>query len=277
MSARSTPSGRLLRWRSALVAPLMAAVALGGCKTTTTVTTSSDTSQVDVNRTEGDPHKRAAVRLQLAAGYYQKGQMDVALKEASDAAELDPGLAAAYGLLGLIHMNLDQNDQAERNFRHALQLQPNDPELNNNYGWFLCRTRHERDAMPYFDRAAANHQYSTPAMALQNAGICLMQVGDTTQAEKYLMHALESDATSPVAKYQLSRLYLKTHRIDRAEFYYDLLSRSVEPSAQTLWLGTRIAYAKADRRTQRELSEELRTRYPNSPEVGLLNREAFNE
>jgi type IV pilus assembly protein PilF len=256
---------------------LAAAVALGGCKTTTTVTTSSDTAQTSGSSAEGDPHRRAAVRLQLAAGYYQKGQLDVAIKEATEATSIDPGLAAAYGLLGLIHMDLQQDAQAESDFRRALLLDGSDPELNNNFGWFLCRTKREREALQYFDKAASNRLYATPAMALQNAGICLVQVGDRDRAEKYLMRAFEADASSPVAKFQLAQLYLKTNRLERAEFYYGLLAKTVDPNAQTLWLGTKIAHARSDLRTQQRLAEELRARFPDAAETGLLNREAFNE
>jgi type IV pilus assembly protein PilF len=272
---RPCPTGR---WSLGLAALALAcAAALGGCKTTTTVTQTSDPGQTSGASNEGDPHRRAAVRLQLAAGYYQKGQLDVAIKEATDATQIDPNLAAAFGLLGLIHMDLQQNPQAESNFRHALELDPKDPELNNNFGWFLCRSRREREAVSYFDKAAANRMYATPAMALQNAGICLMQVGDTEHAEKYLTKAFEADASSPVAKFQLAQLYLQTQRLDRAEFYYGLLARTVDPNAQTLWLGTKIAHARSDARTQQRLAEELRSRFPTAPETALLNREAFNE
>jgi type IV pilus assembly protein PilF len=277
MDALRMTHGSPRQFGTLLAAVLAAALALAGCRTTTTVTTTSDTNRAPGDQAEGSPHRRAAVRLELAASYYQKGQVDVAIKEATDATRLDPDLAGAYGLLGLIRMDLDQNDQAEDNFRHALQLAPNDPELNNNYGWFLCRTHRERDALPYFDRAAGNHLYATPAMALQNAGICLMQMADYDRAEKYLKRAFESDASSPVAKFQLARLYLRTRHYDRAEFYYDLLAKSVDPNAQTLWLGTRIAHARSDARTQQRLAEELRSRFPNSPEADLLNREAFSE
>jgi type IV pilus assembly protein PilF len=256
---------------------LVLVAALAGCKTTTTVTTTSDTAQASGASAEGDPHRRAAVRLQLAAGYYQKGELEVAIREANEASRLDPGLVGPYSLLGLIYMDLQQNSQAEDSFRHALQLNPKDPGVNNNFGWFLCRTRREREALTYFDRAAADRLYSTPAMALQNAGICLMQIGDNERAEKYLTRAFEADASSPVAKFQLAQLYLQTHRPDRAEFYYELLSKGVDANAQTLWLGTKIAHARSDRGEERRLSDELRARFPNAPETGLLNREAFNE
>jgi len=265
------------RWLVRFATLVLAAAALAGCKTTTTVTTTSDTTQASGASAEGDPHRRAAVRLQLAAGYYQKGQMDVALKEAKEATKLDSANASAFALLGLISMDLQQNAQAEDSFRRALELSPGDPEVNNDFGWFLCRTKRERDSLTYFDRAAANRLYGTPAMALENAGICLTQIGDSERAERYLMRAFEADASSPVAKFQLAQLYLRTHRVDRAEFYYGLLAKGVDPNPQTLWLGTKIAHAKSDLVTQRRLGEELRSRFPDAPETTLLKREAFNE
>ena len=162
--------------------PLLAVLIMAGaallssCKTTTTVTSAPE-AQASAAKAEGDPHKRATVRLQLAAGYYQKGQVDVAIKEATEATQIDPGLAAAFGLLGLIYMDLDQKAKAETNFRRSLELDPKDPELNNNFGYFLCHTKRESEALPYFDQAAGNRMYNTPAMALQNAGICLLQIG----------------------------------------------------------------------------------------------------
>jgi len=278
MSGAVTPT-RCVRTLGGLLGAgaLASAVALGGCKTTTTVTTTPDSSQPSASKSEGDPHKRAAVRLQLAAGYYQKGQLDVAIQEANQATQIDPNLAAAYGLLGLIYMDLDQKAQAQTNFEQSLRLDPKDPELNNNYGWYLCRTKREVQAIQYFDRAAADRLYATPAMALQNAGLCLLQVGDNDRAEKYLVRAFESDASSPVAKFHLARLYLSTHRIDRAEFYYELLAKNGNPNAETLWLGARIAHAKSDARAQRRLGEELVRRFPGSPEAALLHREAFDE
>jgi type IV pilus assembly protein PilF len=263
------------RWLAALAAG--AALLLPACKTTTTYSTRPDSAQSGEPNAEGDPHKRAALRLQLAAAYYQKGQMDTAIREASDAARIDPQLAAAYGLLGLVYMDLDQKGQAEVNFQKALQIDQNNPELNNNYGWFLCRSGRQSESVRYFDRAAGDRLYSTPAMALQNAGICLLQVGDREHAEKYLLRAFESDASSPVAKYQLARLYLDTHRTERAAFYYDLLTKSVDPNAETLWLGVRLARAKSDARTEQRLGQELRHRFPDSPETARLNREAYDE
>jgi type IV pilus assembly protein PilF len=44
-----------------------------------------------------------------------------------------------------------------------------------------------------------------------------------------------------------------------------------------IWLGLRIAHANSDLRVERQLADELRRRFPNSPEAAALARGAFDE
>lgn len=253
-------------------------VTLNACKTTTTI----DGAQVPQNTaipgvSEGDAKKRAAVRLQLAANYYQSGQLQIAIDTARRAIDLDPSSAAAYGLLGLMLMDVGQVVQAEASFQRALALDRDNPDLNNNYGWFLCQTGHERDSIGYFERALSTRLYQSPARALQNAGICLLRIHEDAAAEKYLLRALAADATSPVAKFQLAQLYMHQRRFDRCDFYFDLLVRSVESNAEILWLGARIAHAKGDEPTERSFAEQLQTRFPDSPQTDALHHGRYDE
>ncbi len=243
------------------------------CQTTSETKTNSDAGP----KAETDPKRRATIRLQLAANYYQQRQYTVAIDETKRALQSDPDSALAYGMLGLIYMDIGDLAQAEANFGRALRLEPQNPEINNNYGWYLCRNGRERDAVPYFERAAGEKLYATPALPLQNAGICLMQVRDYRQAETFLRRSFEVDAANPVVKYQLARLYLIQRQPDRAKFYYGLLERDFEATAETLWLGLRIARQSGDPRTERQLGEQLTRKYPNSREASLLRRGVFDE
>jgi type IV pilus assembly protein PilF len=257
---------------------LAAVLFLSGCETTTTVNGKTVTvPDASPRISEAETRRRTDIRLQLAATYYQQRQYAVAIDEVRQALNLTPNLPAAYGLLGLIYMELDDRVQAEANFQRALRIEPNNPEINNNYGWFLCRTGREKAAMEYFQRAADDKLYATPALPLQNAGVCMMQVRDYKAAETYLRQAFERDATSAVVKFQLARLYLATRQLERANFYFSLLERGVEPTAETLWLGLRIARAQGDVQAERGYSEQLRRRFPNSNEASLLRRGAFDE
>jgi type IV pilus assembly protein PilF len=260
------------------------AVALGawlatGCMTTTEI----NGQQVAVSQgtspppTEAEARKRATIRLQLAATYYQKGQFAVATEEAQRALKIDPAYGEAYGLMGLINMDLGRPGDAESSFQKALQLDGSNPEILNNYGWFLCHSGRERESIDYFRRAADSKLYETPAMAMQNAGLCMLRVKDTKEAEGFFKRSFELDASNPVTKFQLARLYLSTRQFDRAKFYYGLLPRGLDANADVLWLGLRIAHAEGDVRTAQQLANDLRRRFPDSREADALRREAFDE
>jgi type IV pilus assembly protein PilF len=261
---------------------------LAACTTTTTTVSSSGGETVtknvgkpaerpDTRAGSADARTRARARADLAAGYYRSGQMAIALEEARRAIGIDPNFAEAYGLLGLIYMDMNEQREADENFQRALRLDPASSVLANNYGWFLCQTGRERESIEYFERSLRDPLYATPARAAQNAGSCLVKLKEYPAAEKYLRRSFELDASSPATKYQLSRTYLAMGQIDRATFYYNLLARSVESTSETLWLGLRIARANGDLRTESQLANELRERFPRSPEVSALARGDFNE
>jgi type IV pilus assembly protein PilF len=264
-----------------LIAPLVAAVVLlaTGCMTTTEINGQpvAAGSPSAAAPSEADARKRATIRLQLAATYYQKGQFSIALEEVQRALQIDPGYADAYGLLGLINMDLGRMAEAETNFNRAMQLDGENPEILNNYGWFLCQTGRERQSVDYFQRAAQSKLYATPAMSMQNAGLCMLRIKDTKAAEEFLKRSFELDAANPVTKFQLARLYLSTRQLERARFYYGLLQRGQDANAEVLWLGLRLARAEGDLRTEQQLAGELRRRFPESREAAALRREAFDD
>jgi type IV pilus assembly protein PilF len=107
--------------------------------------------------------------------------------------------------------------------------------------------------------------------------MCLARAKNYAAAEPYLRRAFELDAANATVKYELANLYLATNQTDRAAFYYGLLTRTVDASAETLWLGIKVARAQGDLRTESRLAAELRSRFPSSREAGLLARGAFDE
>jgi type IV pilus assembly protein PilF len=260
-----------------LVAVVGITVGLAGCETTTMVNGVQVANPSKPPVTEADFKRRAMIRLQLASTYFSQRQFQFAIDESREALKLDPTLAAAHGLLGLIYMELNERPQAEAGFAQALRMQPDNPELLNNYGWFLCITGRERESIAWFERTLTNRLYPTPALPAQNAGICLMKVSDFSGAEGWLRRAFELDASLPSIKFQLARLYLAIGRLDRANFYFSLLERDVEASPQSLWLGLRIARAQGDVMAERKYAEQLRGSFPTSGEAALLRRGRFNE
>jgi type IV pilus assembly protein PilF len=259
-----------------LVLVALLALTMAGCKTVTT-TVGGVEVPANAGKTEAEPRKRAEIRTELASNYYREGRLAIALEEAQRAVQVDSRYAPAHGLLGLIYMDLGDRREAEASFNRALRLEPDNSGILNNYGWFLCQNGRERESVEFFQRAAANRLYETPALAMRNAGVCLLKIKDLDGAERALRRALELDATDPITKFELARLYLRRNQPDRAGFYYGLLDPASRASAPGLWLGLRIARVNGDLRRERELASELNERFPTSAEASALRRGAFDE
>src|SRR5215213_9068977 len=83
---------------------------------------------------EPEARKRARIRMELAVGYFEQGQTNVALDELKQVIASDPNFPDAYNLRGLIYMRLNDMRQAEDSFRRAVALNPGDSNVQHNYG-----------------------------------------------------------------------------------------------------------------------------------------------
>jgi len=220
--------------------------------------------------------RRAQIRIDLAAGYYQQRAFAQSLEELRAALAIDPNSSQAYGMLGLVYMELGEQARAEDAFRQALNIAPDDSDLLNNYGWFLCQTGRADQAIPQFQAALKNPLYATPARPLHNAGICSLRIGDEVGAESYFLRSFQLDPRNPVSMYNLAEINLKRGELDRARFYSRRLLDTFPPSAETLWLAIRIERKGTDRDSFNSLSAQLRRLFPGSREAGLLQRGAFD-
>ena len=215
-----------------------------------------------------DPLSRAKIHTELGAMYYQAGNMAVALEELRIAIELDSSYAPAYSVKGLVHTNLREFDQAEAQFKKALDLTPKDPEVNNNYGWFLCQTGKERQSIAYFLNALKSPLYTTPELAYANAGGCALKAGDIEGAEAYLQQAIRlAGNTAPLQRTQLASVYYKRGNLLGArELINAVLKETDQPTAEAIWLALRVEKKLGNRSAEGALAVQLRGRHFNSKE-----------
>lgn len=225
--------------------------------------------------------KRAAIRLQLAIGYYQDGKYDIALDEVKQSIAANPDYADAYGVRGLIYTAIGQYPLADDNYQQALKLAPRNPELANNYGAFLCQSGGKPAlAMKYFDAALQNPAYQTPVSALVNAGACSLKTGHYEVAERYLLEALRYNPDMPAINAGLARVYYERRDYVRAGFFINRLTEATKLDALTadaLWLAIRVQRKLGNRTLEASLAAQLRRRFPGSPEYVAFERGAFDE
>ncbi len=226
---------------------------------------------------ENEERRRARIRLELAANYYSQGNYNYALDELRQALAVDPSYPSAYGMLGLVYMDLNDRPRAEESFQRALRLAPNDSDINNNFGWYLCQTGRHRESIDYFLRALRNPLYATPSRPLHNAGVCSLRAGDARAAEDYFQRAFQVDPGNPVAMFNLAELNLKRGDTERARFYAQRLTSSFDPSAEILWLSLRIERKIGNADAEASLGAQLRRRFPGSREASLLSSGQYGD
>lgn len=226
---------------------------------------------------ESDARKHARLRMELAVGYYQDGKFAVALDELKQALNYDPTFAEAHGVLALVYMELGEKTLAEKSFQRALTLAPNNSDVNNNYGWFLCQNGRPKESIPYFLKAVKNPLYLTPARPLQNAGVCSLRSGDRVTAEEYFRQSFTLDPMGVVSAFNLALIYYSRHELDRARFYTIRVNKTSAANSESLWLGIKIEHALGHQPEELSLSSELQRKFPNSREAELLSRHAYNE
>lgn len=223
----------------------------------------------------GDPRTRAKLHTELASLYFQDGNMAVALDELRIALDADAGYAPAYNVRGLVRLYLREMGLAEDDFRQALRIADSDPEINNNYGWFLCQIGREKESIAYFRRAVANSLYQTPERAYLNAGTCSQKAGDIVSAEDFFQKTLRFTPENPQALLQLAGINYKRGNYEAARKLLSNALRTVEPNAEMLWLALRLDRRMGEQAAEKDRAIQLRRKFPGSPEYQELLKGNF--
>ena len=223
-----------------------------------------------------DARNRARVHAELASLYFKRGNMAVALEELRIAASADPDYALTYSLYGLVYMELREQQLAQQNFERGLRLAPTDPDINHNYGWFLCQTGREAESVKYFMQAVRNPLYQTPWRSYSAAGSCSLRKNNLKEAEQFFLRALAQSPDDPASLLQLGQIRYRQGSLEDARKLVSRYNKIVEPSAESLWLGLRIERRLGERVAESGYANQLRRRFAASREYQQLQRGEYD-
>ena len=219
---------------------------------------------------EATPRFRAELHTDLAAGYFERGQYDVALEELGEALRNDATYPKLYSVYGMVYAELGDDPKAELNFRKGLELAPADSEIRHNWGWYLCTHGRPRESISEFEAALRNPLYRTPEIALINAGKCSVEAGDNAAADQYLRRALVLKPGNPVAAYNLALLSYRNNRLEESRALMRFVMAQNPPPPEALYLGMCIERKLADKQSEESYTMQLRNRYPQSSEARAI-------
>lgn len=271
MTIQTPGSSSLRRSARILSAALMIGAMLPGCGTQAPQApkTASDVTDND---------RRAAVRMELAGGYFARGQNETALDEVKQALAAKPDLPAALNLRSMIYAAMGEYQLAEDGFRRLIANGRPDGDTLHNFGWFLCQRQRYAEAYSQFEAAIALPQYRTPARTQLAWGVCEAREGRLDKAQEHLTRAFEADPGNPTVALNLGEVLYRQGEYERARFYARRVNNNAAlANASSLWLELRIERRMGNMANMEDLGKQLRSKFPQATETQALNSGRFDE
>jgi len=250
-------------------------LAISGCAATSGVPDEGVQPTTDTTGNESSARNRARIHTELAAGYFELGNLGVALESITTALQADPGYHTAHNVAGLVYAALKDNRRAEDHFNRALRLSPADPDANNNYGMYLCQNKREEEGIKYLLAAVQNPLYRLPERSLVNAGVCARRRGDNAAAQDFFLRAVSIRPDQPQALFQLAELSFRSSNYAAAQGYLRRLAQVTRANAEILWLGLRVERKLGNALAEASYAQQLRNNFPDSREAVALKAGRF--
>ncbi|GHG88916.1 hypothetical protein GCM10010961_18330 [Pseudodonghicola xiamenensis] len=129
---------------------------------------------------------------------------------------------------GIARERLKQWDKAEADFRHALRLNPDQPQVLNYLGYSMVERQTNLDeALAMIERAVAAQPDS--GYIVDSLGWVLYRMGRYDEAVEHMEHAVELMAVDPVVNDHLGDVYWAVGRTREAEFQWRRALSFIKP------------------------------------------------
>ena len=259
-STSARPIGRIVL----LLAPAVLAAALSACHSSPPPYQNPDRHRKPV------PQEAAVANMKMALEYLRLNDLSHARERIERALGEAPDDANVQETAGLVYERVNDLPKAKRAFSAAARLGKNDPDIQNNYAGFLCRTGKAAEGEKLFIEVAKNPVYRTPEVALVNAGVCLGSSGDVVDSERYFNRALTIKPNMPEALLQLGNLAFSRGDYKLALDDVQRFLAVNPPSAEILWLGFRTQRKLGDNTAAIVYGRRIQTEFPDSEQAQQL-------
>lgn len=221
---------------------------------------------------ETETQKAVISNTSLGLEYMNRGQYEVALGKLKRAVKEDPDYAPAQTVLAVLYERIGEKELAGKHYKKAYEASPKDGDVNNNYGVYLCQNGKYNEAIRHFLAALDDPFYSSPSIALSNAGSCALNAGELDRAEDYLRRALKIEPELPDALMNMSRLCFEQKEFLKARAFMQRYEAASGHSADTLLLAYRIEMASDNPKAANTYKLMLEHDFPDSEQTAEVRR-----
>jgi len=243
----------LLTWLALLI--------VGGCAST-----------LDDPDDQSESEKAAEFNTSLGLEYMNRGQYEVALGKLKKAVREDPDYAPAHTVMAILYEQIGEEDLAGKHYQKAYEADPGDGDVNNNYATYLCKTGHKDKAIGHFMKALDDPFYSSPAVALTNAGRCALGEGDLAEADEFLRSALQKEPGFPDALFAMASLNFEQQNYLKARAFIQRYEDVAQHDPVSLMLAYEIEAAMGDQKSAADYRRSLLTGFPESAQAAEVRR-----
>jgi len=229
-------------------------------------------SNINTDNNETKAEKTAKIYTNLGIEYMRRGRYDISLQKFEKALKLNKYSADAHNGIAVLYQALKVDDKAKLHYQLAIELQPKDSDILNNYGQFLCKEGNWKGAEKHFLKALDNPVYQKPEIPYTNAGLCALEHNYHSQAESYFRKALQKNPKFPRALYEMAELSYKQRRYEQARNYLQRHDEIAKHSSKSLWLRFRVERSLGNQDAEASYALLLRRSFPDSNETQLLNK-----
>ena len=226
------------------------------------------------NNSDEKSQSRKAAESNTALGleYMNRGQYEVALGKLKKAVRADPEYAPGQTVLAVLYERIGEMDLAGKHYHKAYEADPTNGDVNNNYGTYLCKTGKENKAIEHFLVALDDPFYSSPSVALTNAGSCALGKGDLAAADDYLRRALKIEPEFPDALMTMVRLNYEQQNYLKSRAFMQRYEAVASHDAASLLLAYKIETASGDAKAAKKYKRTLEATFPKSDQATEARR-----
>lgn len=161
-------------------------------------------------------HRIADARITLSIAYLQRHEPQKALLNLIRAADIAPHYIRLQLAQAYYYERVGETDKAKQQYELTLNEHPNHPDVYNNYGTFLCKQGNVNQAQHYFAQVYSRTNYPQIAAGYENAALCSLKTGNTLQAKKFFLQALNHDPKRFQSQFYLIQIAIKARRFSVA-------------------------------------------------------------
>jgi len=225
---------------------------------------------------QGGEKSPAAVYVSLGVEYMNRGMYDVALGKLKKALASDGSSSNAHNVIAVLYDRLGETSLAAKHYKKAVRLSPANSSAQNNYARYLCGNKEFDLADKHFNLALRNPLYKSQLLAISNAGTCAWKAGRIEQAEAYYRTALQRNSKFPAVLLKMAQLKFEQKNYLSVRAYLQRFRESSRHTAGSLWLGIQAEDKLANNDGVASYILQLKQLYPDSHELGLLEKSKFN-